>query len=135
MIDIPDIEEKLLLADKMGAHTLVAFYPEDGYPAKHGNCFGMVANNKSYQIVNFYYENLEKLLEEKQISLPVKILPLNDYSAVIHDNRIPDQWYRSTWCEVCCPLDLLPAPQRLRHSRHIMNGTRSEEHGIIYQKI
>ena len=67
MIDISNIKEKLLLADKIGAHTLVAFYPEDGYPAKHGNFLGMIANNRAYQIVNFYYENLGKLLEDKEI--------------------------------------------------------------------
>jgi len=90
---------------------------------KHGNCFGVNASDGNhYRIVNFYAENLEHLVDEGLISYPIEMLPLDPGVAGIHDHRIPDDYYRPEFCEVCCPFNLLPHPQRLRRDRGVRAG-------------
>ncbi len=38
---------------------------------------------------------------------------------------IPDNWYNTAFCEVCCPDSLLPYPQLLRHKRQELQGVRT----------
>ncbi len=104
--------------------TLVGSFGK--YPRKFGNCFSMRTNNdKHYRIVNFNVENLRELIR-LEVKLPVKLLPLRDGTAVICDERIPDEWYNTEYCSVCCPHDLLPHPQQARYIRQIMRGDRRE---------
>lgn len=101
------------------------------FPLQHGNCFSVVGDDgKEYRIVNFVYENLAQLLGSGLV-FPIDIRLLNDRVAVIHDKRIPSDWYMSRFCEVCCPQSLLPAPQLLRIEREIMQGTREEYNGLV----
>jgi hypothetical protein len=94
------------------------------FPRDTGNCFAVMANDgNGYKIVNFNYENLKELTK-RGVSFPFEIKALSDRVAVIHDARIPDQWYSRRFCEVCCPDSLLPLPQRLTHERQEMQGVR-----------
>ena len=97
----------------------------DNYPLPSGNCFGVQTEKGEFRIVNFVLENLEEAIR-RGITFPIKIHPIDDWTAVIHDERIPDNWYKSRWCEICCPENLLPIPQRLEHDRQIKTGYRAK---------
>jgi len=98
----------------IGSQTLVG----------RGNCFSVELSDGRYvNIVNFYLEDLEEVL--KTINWPIKVSILGGKTAVINDERIADDLYRTRFCEVCCPMDLLPLPQRLRKARSIASGKTS----------
>lgn len=115
-------------ATSITTHTLVGV--GDGpYPMKHGNCFSIkCGGDKEYRVVNFNYENLVHLLKEKLIEWPITVLVFWEGSAgesrtaMIHDHRIPDNYYQDFFCETCCPRDYLPIPQRLRIQRDLESG-------------
>ena len=98
--------------------TLVGII-EDKFPLIHGNCFGVKVKSEDndYRIVNFYVENLEHVIKEKIIDWPIKIKILENRIAVIHDSKIPDEYYNQGFCTVCCPERLLPVTQKLLHER------------------
>ena len=91
------------------------------------NCFSMLTKDKHhFKIVNFTHENLEDLIENHNLTLPLKLMVLSKHAAAVHDERIPHKYYEQRFCEVCCPRDLLPAPQRLYQLRDIATGYRTE---------
>lgn len=114
--------------------TLVAFYhacAQPIYPAREGNCFSAYASNgKEYKIVNFFHENLEEV-QKRGVTFPMQVYELGERVAVLHDPRIPDEWYESRYCETCCPVSLLPLPQVLAHDRAIQQGVRMEGAGYV----
>lgn len=97
-----------------------------------GNCFSVrTVSGQHYNIVNFYLDNdidgklgLETHLANG-LTWPVKIAILGPGTAVIQDERISNDHYRTRFCECCCPMDLLPLPQRLQKAREIARGTTS----------
>lgn len=100
----------------------------DEYPLKSGNCFSVrTTDNCIYDIVNFVYENVQEL-QKRGLGFPFKIKILCEGKlrgkAIFHDSRIPDAWYQTRYCEVCCPEDLLPLPQQMAHLRQIDRGER-----------
>jgi hypothetical protein len=120
-----NIGENVKLATNVTTVTLVGFFGE--YPRKRGNCFSVsVEGEEDYRIINFNHENLEKLIEDKIVSFPIKISKLSEGIAIIADERIPDEWYSKRFCETCTPGDLLPLPQRLKHYLDIERGIRKE---------
>lgn len=129
---------KYLLATKMDSQTLVGYFNED-FPREHGNCFGLhVAGDREFRIVNFNAENLQELLK-RGLTYPIKIVPIAKNRAIIHDERIPHDWYQSRWCECCCPDDLLPLPQQLKHHRQELTGerrvVRGKDFGLGYYMV
>jgi len=77
------------------------------FPLSSGNCFSVRGDDdKEYRIVNFCLENLE-YLEKKGINFPFGIRAIGDRTAVMHDARIPHDFYQTRFCEVCCPRELL----------------------------
>jgi hypothetical protein len=67
------------------------------YPKNYGNYFSLVTSKgKQYEIANFWYENLEYLLENNVVSYPLEIKVLDKKWAIIHDTRIPDNFYSET---------------------------------------
>lgn len=101
-------------------------------PHKRGNCFSVRTLNgvnlttseltkQQYRIVNFNLENLEALLS-KGLTWPIRIFIKSPTVAIIHDTRIPDNWYQEQYCSTCCPLELLPEPQRLINHLQIERG-------------
>jgi len=117
-------------ATAITSHTLVGIQKSD-FPLKRGNCFSMrTQDNDEYRIVNFSVENLEWLME-RGLTFPIEIDPLDaiHHAAVIIDPRIPDEFFDMTFCEVCCPKELLPQPQKLRIARQVKQGFRIEEQG------
>lgn len=132
---IPEILEQLE-AVKIGGQTLVAINKTKEPPYERGNCFDVKGSDgEYYRIVNFNIENLETLIDNKIVNLPVKISKIAKHKAVIDDERIPYQWYSNDFCEICCPTDLLPITQRLRIKRDETAGkreTRVNEKGEGY---
>jgi hypothetical protein len=123
------VDEKLM-ATKVTEYTLVGSWGD--FPRKQGNCFSVLASDgKCYRIVNFLHENLEQL-NALGIVFPVQIRALSDGVAVIHDSRIPDEWYSSRFCEMCCPDSLLPLPQLLAHARQEACGYRTVGKGLVW---
>ena len=121
-----NIGENIKLATDVTRVTLVGYFGE--YPRERGNCFSVsVDGDEDYRIINFNHENLEKLIEDKIVSFPIKISKLSDGIAIIADERIPDEWYSKRFCETCTPSDLLPIPQRLKHFLDIERGIREEK--------
>jgi len=119
------MNEELIEAIAFGSVTLVGYF--GNFPRKHGNCFSVKANDeKYYRILNFNHENLTELIKRETVSFPIKISVLKERFAVIVDGRIPNEWYSRTFCENCCPRDLLPAPQRINQILDIQRGIRTE---------
>lgn len=97
--------------------------PEE--PTPRGNCFSVNFDDGSYaKIVNFGVENLRKLID-KGLTQPVRCKKVGDV-AIIHDHRIGHRWYNDTYCELCCPKDLLPTPQVREQERDMAMGRRKE---------
>ena len=102
------------------SHTLMA----------RNNCFTMITKDEQlFRVVNVTHENLVDLIENHNLTLPLKLMVLRERVAAVHDERIPHKYYEQRFCEVCCPRDLLPAPQRLYHLRDVATGYRSERPG------
>jgi hypothetical protein len=116
-------ETKYLSAIKMGCQTLVGHLETD-FPRERGNCFDLsVDGEREYRIVNFNAENFQELLK-RGLTYPIKIIQIAGHTAIIHDERIPHDWYQSRWCECCCPSELLPLTQQLKHHREELTGER-----------
>ena len=94
-----------------------------------GNCFSVrTASGKCCRIVNFYLDaekNGLEMLVQAGLTWPIAVAILGEGVAVIHDKRIASKHYRNRFCEVCCPMELLPIQQRLEMSRSIMMGITS----------
>src|SRR5690348_4293302 len=99
-----DLDEKL--AESVYSHTLVAF----------NNCFSVISEGKRYNIVNFYYEDIEN------VEFPVKIKVLEGNIAIIADEKIPNEKYKDKFCSICCPKHLFPTPQRLSYELNVRRG-------------
>ena len=115
--------------------TLVGVH-YDKYPFPSGNCFDVKAEDgKVYNILNFNNENLKHLLKTTRLKWPIEIHPLSERHAVIHDPRIPADYYSAKFCEACSPYDLLPLPQKLALARRVLTGqdkySKCEEEGLI----
>lgn len=92
------------------------------YPLVRGNCFRMYTKcGGHYRILNFVYENLEYLLKNG-LSYPIKIAVLNDREAVVHDERIPDNFYTKKLCNVCSSEEFKNNTDYLAYQRGIMSG-------------
>jgi len=118
-----------LKATHVTSHTLVGVFGK--LPHQSGNCFSMAGQDgNEYRIVNLVYENLEALIAAG-LTYPIGIRVLAGRTAVVHDCRIPSNWYQTRFCEVCCPRALLPLPQTLRHEREVMQGVREEREGFV----
>lgn len=107
------------------------------FPREHGNCFDLLTENgKSYRIVNFIAENFD-YLRKKGLKWPVQMAILDgSNAAALNDPRIGDRWFQDRYCEVCCPTELLPLPQILRHRRMECWGEREGTgEGWVKQKM
>lgn len=106
--------------------------PNGPYPLESGgNCFSVECDDGNvYRIVNFVLENLKEAVR-RGVPWPIKVRPISESFAVVHDERIPDDWYRNRWCETCCPESLLPVTQQLQHERHEACGARERFAGGI----
>lgn len=96
------------------------------FPYSHGNCFSLQTEKGELRVVNFVLENLEYLLEHG-ITFPLEVEQLSKSTCVLNDPRIPDSLYPNTFCEVCCPSNLLPLPQQLCRKRDIERGIISKD--------
>ncbi len=106
---------------------LGALFPKDEDGPCGVNCFSVKSDDgKTYRIVNFYVENLNRLIDKKGLTWPVECKVLGPKTAIIHDPRIGERWYNKNYCEICCPKELLPCNQRDIHERDIMRGRRQE---------
>ena len=90
-------------------------------PVKYGNCFSVTASGGgTYQILNFYVENLEKLFALGLVDVRIGIL--DDRNALIIDHRIGDRWYRKDICSTCSPIKYLSLEQVLSRYRKYDRG-------------
>lgn len=140
------LELERIRVDGVSNCTLVGF-SKNGFPLKRGNCFSVYRGQLEpldidkpyyeYRVLNFNYENLEHLLETKVVSWPIGVVVYEKRFALIHDTRIPNEYYQKHFCEVCCPEDLLPMPQRLALDRMILRGEREifkSENGFTWER-
>jgi len=105
-------------ATSITRQTLIGVIAKN-FPINHGNCFSVLCDDDTeYRIVNFCVENLEHCISQG-ITWPIKIKPISDKYAVIHDERIPDNYYYNTFCDICCPDSLLTITQKLEIERKI----------------
>jgi hypothetical protein len=93
----------------------------DKFPLRHGNCFSVKTDDGERKIVNFFYENLKHLIDNG-LAFPIDIESISKHHAIIHDDRIPEDFYETRYCEVCCPTSLLPIPQQKARERLISSG-------------
>jgi len=130
-MDITKLKEEKAI--NVGIQTLVAFMSKE-FPIDGGNCFSVhTESGKGYQILNFGCENLEEAIR-RGVTWPITILVLQESNkethargcAVIHDPRIPNDWYWKEFCESCAPRNLLSSSQRLRLDRELKAGIRTE---------
>ena len=129
-------ETQLIDTLGIGGQTLVG-YMRDIFPIINGgNCFSLCKEDGTYiQIVNFGVENLEHLLNTKQIEWPIKVLPITEKIGVILDERVPPNYYWDRFCEVCCPFQYLPTTQKLKHWDGQLKGTEVVHDGFITYKM
>jgi hypothetical protein len=104
-------------------------------PHEKGNCFSILTkNNKTYRIVNFVYENLEHLIKSG-LTWPIKICIIRKRTAIIHDERIPHEFYAKRYCEVCCHESVLPVNQIAEIRRKELTGERvnfkDDQYGFV----
>jgi len=136
---IPTTSPETVDATETCGSTLVGAYPNEktGIYDRGGNCFSVKTKDGEVRIVNFYYENLQILLNSTVIEFPIKVHLLCEGVGVIHDERIPDQFYKDRFCEVCCPEGYLPYPQRLELWREDLSGhrTRYKSGGYVFTKF
>jgi len=120
-------------AVRVTSSTLVGVLPGE-FPLAGGNCFSVECDDGSgAAIVNFGLENLEELLQHRGLTWPVQIALISERIGVIHDPRIHDSWYRSQFCETCCPRELLPLPQLLQQFRAEARGEQvRSENSVMY---
>jgi hypothetical protein len=112
---------KTVDAVRVTSSTLVGVR-SDKFPVKGGNCFSMVCSDgHERRILNFALENLNEAIR-RGVALPVKVLPLSAYFAVIMDPRIPDDWYNKELCRVCSPSDFLSIPQKIKNELDLAVG-------------
>lgn len=124
---------ELLKAIEITEQTLIGVYGKP--PHDRGNCFSVRTEcGQHFKIVNFVHENLVEQTSSMGLDWPVQIGVLSDRIAVIHDHRIPNDWYPDRFCEACCPKDLLTITQRLRIERDIASGRRVERDGFVMVK-
>ncbi len=119
----------ILLATEIGEQTCLGVLSiRDGKPQSSGNCFSLEGKNKngrwSLRIVNFYVENLRYVLTHG-ITWPIKVMRLSERVAIVHDERIPEEWYNQRYCETCCPEDFLPCSQVMARRRQEARGERT----------
>lgn len=123
---------KTVKANAITSITLVG-YINTKFPRKHGNCFSVRAETGEYRIINFNHENLEELLRTKVVSFPFTIIPLeHSKTAMIADERIPNEWYNDNFCSSCTPIEHLPPVQRLKQVLDIKRGKRTEREVTFY---
>lgn len=122
-------KENLLKAEYVTSVTLVGICI-DNYPVSSGNCFSVHTKSGDYRIVNFSHENLEEIIR-RGINFPMTILTISNRVALIHDERIPNNWYDMRYCEVCCPEQLLPIQQQLTHDREEKQGVRKVSSNVL----
>ncbi len=123
----------LLNAVEIGEETTIGSFGE--LPRQIGNCFSLITDERKwFDIVNFYVENLRKLLD-CGLEWPVKIIAISNTHAVICDERIPEDFYRTEYCQTCCPEDLLPYPQRMKNLGQELRGDRAVKDGLVNIKI
>lgn len=102
-----------------------------------GSCFTLMdGDGIDYKIVNFCYENFDHLNRNLRIlTFPVNIISLRTYDnsgiAILKDDRIPENYYSSRYCEACCPMDLLPKIQKEQLENDIKNGIRNKNGSFI----
>ena len=131
------IDMEILQATGIGSHTLVGFDDSKGYPLTQGNCFSVcTVEDRLCRIVNFSHENfIEAVARGVKLPISIGIIGKNNGTgegyAIVHDKRISVDWYQQRWCEICCPEDLLPLPQRLAHALEIEQGVRIQGDGFI----
>lgn len=111
-----------VLCGGVGTVTLVGFHYRNPPPYRSGNCFSLYGKGGNYRIVNFNHENLEYLLENGFLEFPIEVTPLGGGVGIITDERIPEEWFSSEYCEVCCPRDLWPQPQKDRFNEKVESG-------------
>lgn len=73
-----------------------------------------------------YVENLKHLLQENIIKFPIKCKVIGKYNAIIIDSRVPENFLRKNYCEICTPHSLLPDYQKKRIQEEIDSGQREE---------
>ena len=120
-------EPKTFMAVATTSVTLVGYYRRAPPPYRDGNCFSVTAGEgRHWKILNFSYENLIALLDlPGPVTWPIRCAIIDEKHrlAVIHDPRIPQEWYQQNWCRSCCPHYLLPMPQRLLGALREDRGT------------
>lgn len=131
----------------IGIQTLVGVDTSE-YPTRDGNCFSVMvkdhpdngideADNRldigETRIVNFGVENLRRLLEVGVLEWPIQIAFLDESkrTGIIHDERIPGEWYDKHYCETCCPDYLLPLPQQAANDIDERAGHRTTTGSLI----
>lgn len=93
MFDIENMETKEAVG--VGFVSCVGIIArEEDYPLNHGNYFFLhTGDGHEYEIANFWFEDFEMVIKRENIKYPIPIKILNERWAIIHDHRIPHNWY------------------------------------------
>jgi hypothetical protein len=113
---------KTIDATAIGSQTCVGGLIGAPYPRKGGNCFDVETASGSYRVLNFRAENLEELLNRGTITWPVKIHVVDKSRCMIHDTRIPHDWYCENLCSICTPFAMMPLTYQMQYARKIATG-------------
>lgn len=119
MFDITKLENKI--ATSIGEVSCVGIISKK-FPLNHGNYFSIYIGKKQYEVANFWFENLEHLIKTNVVSFPINVKILNNRWVLIHDSRIPHNYYSES-ISYRAPLEFWSIPDLLKRQREIEDGT------------
>lgn len=121
-INIEELEETEAIG--WGGNSCVGVHAtEKDFPLNHGNYFSLVTKDSSYEIANFWAEDLKYLLAKDIVEYPIKLKILKKEGkswALIHDIRIPHEFYSEISHRA--PHEFWSIPQLARSQRDIDSG-------------
>lgn len=104
---------------RFGSVTLMGILADE-YPVSHGNYFSLMIDDKPFQVLNFYYENLKEL--ESQGLTDISVLILESGYLFIHDERISENWYSNfSWRK---PRKYWSPSEVLKEERMVKSGKK-----------
>jgi hypothetical protein len=131
---IKELETKEAVA--CGEVSCVGFLNQT-FPSAWGNYFSLVdSEDNYYKIINFHHENFDELFRTGVIEYPVNMKVLEKGFAMLHDIRIPNEWYMTKTMTTTVPVKYYTIHQKAEYERGIERGNIVDKrNGIVSYKI
>jgi hypothetical protein len=109
-------------AERLGYTSLVGYSWKTPFPHNSGNYFSLMIDSRSYEIANFWWEDLEHLIQTGVVTFPIMCKILDDRWAIIYDDRVPENYYSETSYR---------APQKYWSMKQLMARQKKQDSGEL----